>query len=113
MQKDGEEEARSSPGTSFFLPTSCLPNSFLENSATAWDRDAELPEGRLSPRGGRGAQITEAMCALPKQKWEEQKCPGGREAGGHDENAPTAPKDHPGLVRTEAGRRHKDSVLPS
>lgn len=27
-------------------PTSCLPYSFLENSAAAWDRNGKLPEGR-------------------------------------------------------------------
>lgn len=109
MQKDGEEEARSSPGTSTFPPTSCLPDSFLENSATAWDRDAELPEGRLSLRGGRGAQCMHYQSGSGKNK----NVQGGCEVGGHDKNAPTAPKDHPGLVHTGAGRRQKDSVLPS
>lgn len=36
--------------------------------------------------------------AIPKQKWEEQYGHGGHEADGHEESAPTAPEDHPGLA---------------
>lgn len=39
------------------LSNSCLPNSFPENSAAAWDRGAELPEGRAESEGR--VQITE------------------------------------------------------